>query len=155
MSRPVDSTDARDAAREQLQLAMRLHAEDRIDDALAAARRAIEIDPSFADAHSYLGSTLVTRKRSYRAGLASLERARDLQPDDVDIRYTLAWSYEYVAHEQSGAGRRAAGVPSPDELRERAIEEYRACLALDPEPGLRDDIEKLLERLEIELEGRA
>jgi tetratricopeptide (TPR) repeat protein len=126
--------------------AMRLHAEDRIDEALAAARRAIELDPSNANAHSYVGSTLVTRKAAYRAGLESVDRASQLAPDDAYIRYTTGWCYEYVAHEQER--RASAGLPATAELRVRAIAEYRACLALDPPADLRDDVEKLLDRLD-------
>lgn len=137
-----------DEARAELRRAMALHAQDRIDEALAAARRAVALDPSSADALSYLGSTLVTRKRDYRAGLRALEQARDLAPGDPFIRYTLAWCYEYVAHEWPRGRRTPEGLPTIDELYALAVAEFRACLAAGPDPGLRDDVLKLLDRVD-------
>ncbi len=134
-------------ARAELQRAMNLHAEERIDEALAAARRSIAIDPSYADALSYLGSTLITRAGDYRKGLRLLERAREAAPDDPFIRYTLGWCYEYVAHEWPPGRPGPNGFPGVDELYRRAIAEFRACLAAGPDPDLRDDVVKLLEHL--------
>lgn len=137
-----------DEARAELRRAMALHAQDRIDEALAAARRAVALDPSFADALSYLGSTLVTRKRDYAAGLRALERARELAPDEPFIRYTLAWCYEYAAHEWPRGRPTPEGLPRVDQLYRLAVAEFRACLAAGPDPDLRDDVLKLLDRLD-------
>ena len=143
-----------DDARAELRRAMQLHAEERIDEALAAARRAIALDPACADALSYLGSTLVTRKRHFRGGLSALERARDLAPASPFIRYTLGWCYEYAAHEVKRRGTVPAGLPEVDELYARAIAEFRACLATGPDPDLRGDVEKLLELLGEDIDGQ-
>lgn len=137
-----------EAAGAELQRAMRSHAEGKIDAALAAARRAIALTPEMADAHSYLGSTLVTRKRRFAEGLRALEQARHLAADNPFIRYTLGWCYEYVAHELA-PGATPEGLPSRRELYRRAIAELQACLAAAPSPDLRDDAEKLLERIEV------
>ena len=136
------------AGRTELQRAMRLHAEGDIEAALEAARRAIALAPALSDAHSYLGSTLVTRKRRFVEGLHALEQARLLAPDDPYIRYTLGWCYEYVAHELA-AGAIPPGLPSRRELYGRAALELQACLAAGPGPDLKDDAEKLLERIDM------
>ncbi|MSQ61458.1 MAG: hypothetical protein EXR43_02620 [Dehalococcoidia bacterium] len=137
-----------EAAGAELQRAMRSHAEGQIDAALAAARRAIALAPELAETHSYLGSTLITRKRRFVEGLRALEQASELAPDDPFIRYTLGWCYEYVAHELS-PGAAPRGLPPRRELYRRAASELHACLAAGPGPDLRDDAEKLLERIEV------
>ncbi len=143
-----------EAAGAELRRAMRSHAEGQIDAALAAAHRAIALAPELADAHSYVGSTLVTRKRRFVEGLRALEQARQLAPDDPFIRYTLGWCYEYVAHELA-PGASPEGLPSRGELYRRAVVELEACLAASPGPDLRDDAEKLLERIEVDAVGAA
>ncbi len=134
-------------ARLALRRAMALQAEERIDEALAEARRAVALDPASAEARSYLGSTLVTRKRGFREGLAELERARDLAPGDPWVRFTLGWCYELIAHDWPAARPMPEGVPPVAELYRRAIAEFYAALEAGADAGLADDIKKLLDRL--------
>jgi tetratricopeptide (TPR) repeat protein len=131
-----------DEARRLLRKAMALHERGDIAGALAEARRALDAAPGFADAHSYLGSTLVQRQGRYAEGLAELERARGLAPDDAAIHYTLGWCYEFVAH---GLSRRpsAEGL-DPLVLYAKAEQELRRCLELKPEGKLKDDAQDLL-----------
>lgn len=143
----LDIVARHDASRQALLRAMELQAEERIDDALSEARRAVELDPASADALSYLGSTLVTRKRRYREGLDALERARDLAPDDPWTRFTLGWCYELIAHDLPRGRPVPRGVPSIEELKQRATLELRAALEAGADEGLADDIKKLLDRL--------
>ena len=127
------------------------HEQGDIAGAIAEARRAIELAPDFADARSYLGSTLVTRQGRYADGLAELERAREAAPDDPSIYYTLGWCYEFVAHgvsrkpKPSAKGGSASGRGfDPQELY-RKVEAYlRRCLELDPPGKLKDDARDLL-----------
>ena len=58
----ANETPTPQAARDHLKSAMALHEQGDIDGALALATKAIEASPDFADALSYLGSTLITRK---------------------------------------------------------------------------------------------
>lgn len=109
--------------------------------AVAEARRAIALAPSFADAHAYLGSTLVQRLGRYTEGLAALERARDLAPDDPAVHYTLGWCYEFVAHR---ASRRPLPGLAPDALYGKAEAALRRCLELQPEGKMKDDAQDLL-----------
>ncbi|MEI6136878.1 MAG: hypothetical protein WCQ48_05615, partial [Chloroflexota bacterium] len=62
-------------AQQALRDAMDLHARGSIDAALAQAREVVERWPGYAQALSYLGQTLVTRKRRFADGLAVLDRA--------------------------------------------------------------------------------
>lgn len=129
------------AARDLLRSAMARHEQHDIDGAIAEARRALELAPEFADARSYVGSTLVTRAGRYREGLDELGRAREAAPDDAAIHYTLGWCYEFVAHRVS---RRPRPGFDADELYRKAEQYLRRCLELDPDEGIRGDAKDLL-----------
>ncbi len=129
------------AAREKLRAAMALHEQGDIAAALAEARQALELAPDYADARSYLGSTLVTRRGRYAEGLAELERARDAAPDDPAVYYTLGWCYEFAAH---GISRRPRKGLDTRELYSKAEAYLRRCLELRPEGKLKDDAQDLL-----------
>jgi len=129
------------AARDLLRAAMARHEQGDIAGALAEARRALELAPDFADARSYLGTTLVTRQGRYAEGLAELERAREAAPDDPAMHYTLGWCYEFVAHRVS---RRPQPGLDPRELYRKAEAYLRRCLELNPQGKLKDDAEDLL-----------
>jgi len=120
---------------------MALHAQGDIDGALAEARNAIEAAPEFAEAHSYLGSTLITRKGRFAEGLEALARAEDASPDDPTLQYTLGWCCEFVAHRVS---RRPQPGLDPGELYRRAEAHLRRCLELEPDAKIRDDAKDLL-----------
>jgi tetratricopeptide (TPR) repeat protein len=128
-------------ARDLLMQAHALHSERRVDDALAAARRAIELCPDYVDAWSYLGTTLITRKLAYAEGLA---------PDDPGIVYGLGWCYEFVAYRLE---RDPAPYRDPIDLYHLAAEKLQRCIDLDPEQGLREDAADLLAAIEARLEG--
>src|SRR5688500_3277396 len=141
---------AQDGARARLREALALHASERVDEALAAAREAIALDPTLGEAHAYLGNTLVTRKRAFDEGIAELEQAARLRPDDPGVWYTLGWCQEFaanaLAHPRSS--RREAPLRlTPDELYAAARASMLRALTLDPEPGLRGDIEDILDVL--------
>ena len=140
-----------EAARERLRAAMARHTQGDIAGALAEARSALELAPDFADARSYLGSTLITRQGRYRQGLAELERAQETAPEDAAIAYTLGWCYEFVGHRLSRRRQRSAkggsasgGGLDQAELYRRAESCLRRCLELNPEGKLRDDAKDLL-----------
>lgn len=127
-----------------------LHSEGRIDDAIAAARQAIELDPAYVDAWSYLGTTLVTRKLRFEDGLRALEKAYELAPDDAGIVYGLGWCYEFVAYRLEKAGGRP--YRDPIELYRLGAAMLQRCIDLNPERGLREDAEDLLASIEARLE---
>ena len=129
------------SARELLRSAMALHEQGDIAAALAEARQALELSPDYADARSYLGSTLVTRRGLYAEGLMELERARDAAPEDPAVYYTLGWCYEFAAH---GVARRPRKGLDSQELYDKAEAYLRRCLELRPEGKLKDDAQDLL-----------
>jgi tetratricopeptide (TPR) repeat protein len=131
-----------DEARRRLRAALALHEQGDVDGALDEARLAIELAPDFADARSYVGSTLVMRKADYRGGLAELERAAELAPDDPAVHYTLGWCCEFVAHRLSR--RPGASGLDPQALYRQAEQALRRCLELDPPGKLKDDAKDLL-----------
>lgn len=120
---------------------MARHERNDIAGAVADARQAIELAPEFADAHAYLGSTLVQRLGRYEEGLAELERAVELAPDDPAAHYTLGWCAEFVAHRVS---RRPQPGIDPQELYQQAEQSLRRCLDLHPQGKLLDDARDLL-----------
>jgi len=125
---------------------MALHARDEIDAAVAAARQIVERAPDFCEAHAYLGNTLVARQRRFADGLAALERAAALCPDDAAILYTLGWCREFVANALEKP--RAPHQPVAQDaaaLYAATTEVLKRALTLDAEPGLRGDIEDILD----------
>jgi hypothetical protein len=82
------------------------------------------------------------RKGDYRGGLAELERAAALAPDDPAVHYTLGWCCEFVAHRLSR--RPAAGDLDPQALYRQAEHALRRCIELDPPGKLKDDAKDLL-----------
>ncbi len=129
-----------------------LHADQNIDDAIASARKALEVDPDYVDALSYLGTTLVTRKLAFAEGLQALERAAQLAPDDAGIVYGLGWCYEFVAYRLEH--QPAAPYRDPGELYHLAAAQLQRCIDLNPEQGLREDAEDLRAAIEVRLEAR-
>jgi tetratricopeptide (TPR) repeat protein len=131
------------------QQVLEFHAKGDVDGAIALAESGLAQWPDDVGLLTYLGSTLVARKRLYSRGLGYLERALTVAPDDPDLLYTAGWSYEFAAHElQRGRGRWATGAPAPiDDLLRQAESCLRRSIALQPDPGLRDDAIKLLETI--------
>jgi tetratricopeptide (TPR) repeat protein len=130
--------------------AKRLHAEGRIDEALAAAQGAIDAAPAYADAWVYLGTTLVTRRLAFVEGLAALERAVGLAPEDAGVHYSLGWCYEFVAYRLEKQETRP--YRDPVELYELAAAHLQRCIGLEPEPGLKEDAQDLLDAVQRRLE---
>ena len=137
----TSETPVPQAARDSLKAAMALHAEGDIDGAFALAQSAIDAAPEFAEAHSYLGSTLITRKGRFAEGLDALAQAEGAAPDDATLQYTLGWCCEFVAHRIS---RRPQPGLDPEELYQRAEAHLRRCLELNPDAKIRDDAKDLL-----------
>lgn len=122
---------------------MALHKQDDIAGALDEARRSLELAPGFADARSYVGSTLITRQGRYADGLSELERALESAPDDATLHYTLGWCYEFVAHRLARVAERPSNL-NPDELYAKAEASLRRCLELKPEGKIEGDAKDLL-----------
>src|SRR5215207_3757960 len=135
--------DEPETAAEYLKRAQRLHGEGRIDAAIANGRAALQMDPDYVPALSYLGTTLITRKLSFAEGLQLLERAKEVAPGDPGVAYSLGWCYEFVAYRLEKLGR--TPYRDPLELYELAVGELERCLTLEPEEKLREDAEDLLE----------
>ena len=120
---------------------MALHTQGDIDGAISEVRNAIAAAPGFSDAHSYLGSTLITRKGRFAEGLEALAQAETASPDDPTLQYTLGWCCEFVSHRVS---RKPQPGLDPDELYRRAEAHLRRCLELKPDAKIRDDAKDLL-----------
>ncbi|HLG10534.1 MAG TPA: hypothetical protein VI876_02140 [Dehalococcoidia bacterium] len=138
------------SAEDRLRHAQELHTEGRIEEAIAEARAALELDPEYVEGWMYLGTTLVTRRLAFAEGLAALEHAAQLAPQDAGVTYSLGWCYEFVAYRLE----KQATTPyrDPMGLYRLAAEELRRCIELNPEQGLKDDAQDLLDSIEARLE---
>ena len=142
LSHVTAGSGADNEATEHLRRAQALHAEGRIDEALGEAQNALSISSGHVDALVYLGTTLVTRKLEFGAGLEALERAAALAPEDPGVNYSLGWCYEFVAYRLEKQATQPYRDPS--ELYDLAAQRLQHCIDLDPEPGLKEDAEDLL-----------
>src|SRR3972149_6732582 len=65
-----------------LRRAQGLHADGKVDEAIAEARRALALAPDYVNALTYLGTTLVTRRLAYQEGLDLLQPAAAPAPGE-------------------------------------------------------------------------
>ncbi len=137
-------------ATELLAKAQELHTQGRIDEALTAAHAALEAKPHYVEAWMYTGTTLITRRLAFLDGLAALERASALAPDDPGVAYSLGWCYEFVAYRLEKQATKP--YRDPLELYRLAAESLRRCIALEPEQGLKEDAQDLLDSIEVRLD---
>lgn len=102
----------------------------RPQEAIAALKRALELDPENGDALNAYGEVLITAGRAQEA-IPFLERAAKLAPDDPRLHYRLALAYSSTSN-RSGA-RDALG----EALRSgQLFDERRAAETLAVEMGL-------------------
>ena len=135
-----------DEARLALRQVMQSHAGGDIDQALAAVRSIVERWPQYAQARSYLGQTLVTRKRKFADGIAELDRAVEVGSDDAYILYSAGWCREFVANAMAtgkGGGHQAV-EGTAEEMYASANELFLRALDADPDDQLLGDIEDML-----------
>lgn len=135
-----------DEARQSLRRIMQSHSGGDIDSAIAAARQVVERWPHYAQARSYLGQTLVTRKRKFADGLAELDRAVEVGSDDAYILYSAGWCREFVANAMAtgkGGGHQAV-EGTPEEMYASAHDLFMRALQADPDDQLLGDIEDML-----------
>jgi len=145
------STAPDEQARADLRHAMGLQAAGDVDAALEAARRLVARVPGYGEAWAYVGNTLVTRKRHFADGIAALELACTLRPDDPVLWYTLGWCREYAANAlgrpkggKAQSTDQHVGVDAPT-LYQQAKEAMLHALTLHPDEALRGDIHDILD----------
>ncbi len=124
------------------------HAARDIAGSIDLTRQALALDPDYPEALEHLAMLLVTRRHAYAEGLAAIERAVTVRPDDAGLWYALGWCAEFAAHEISRRGGGDAGTLGPRALYERAADAFRRCLALHPDGKLQGDAEDLLDHVE-------
>jgi tetratricopeptide (TPR) repeat protein len=137
-------------AADLLRQAHELHGQGDIAGALETARQALEAQPDYVEAWTYYGTTLITRRLVFPEGLEALERAAELAPDDPGVAYSLGWCYEFVAYRLEKQATKP--YRDPTELYRLAAARLRHCIALNPEQGLKDDAQDLLDSIEARLE---
>lgn len=125
---------------------MQSHAGGDIDAAIAAVEAVVAQWPDYAQARSYLGQTLVTRKRRFADGIEELDRAVAICDDDPYILYSAGWCREFVAHAlaKPKGGPHQPVEQTADELYASAHALFMRALHADPDEQLQGDIEDML-----------
>jgi tetratricopeptide (TPR) repeat protein len=139
------SNDASNDPEALLLRAQALHAAGDINGAIELAHQALARDRHNIDTLVYLGTTLVTRRLAFEDGLALLERAYEDAPDDPGLNYSLGWCYEFVAYRLEKDARRP--YRDPVELYELAARHLQRCIDLNPDQGLKEDAQDLLDSI--------
>ncbi len=134
-------------AREALRVVMDAHSRGDVDVALEGVTDILERWPGYAQARSYLGQTLVTRKRRFADGLAELDRAVADGGHDPYILFTTGWCREFVANAlaKSRGGAHQPVPQSADDLYESARTILLRAHQSDPDERLVGDIEDMLD----------
>jgi hypothetical protein len=146
----MDEASIPDEAKQALRQVMQSHSGGDVDGALAAVAEIVERWPEYGQARSYLGQTLVTRKRRFADGLAELDRAVAVAGDDPYILYTAGWCREFVANALSTVGSRPKGgahqpvEQSAEALYASAHDLFMRALEAGPDDQLQGDIEDML-----------
>jgi tetratricopeptide (TPR) repeat protein len=124
------AADDATSALDWFELACQLDAEPgREQEALAAYARAVEADPSFADAHCNLGA-LHQNRGDREAARSCYERALGADPDHVEARFNLAGLLEEAGRDEA------------------ALAHYRAAARTDPTfPDVQLNLALLYERI--------
>jgi tetratricopeptide (TPR) repeat protein len=142
----ADQQPVPDDARAALRAVMQSHAGGDIDVAIAAVEAVVAQWPDYAQARSYLGQTLVTRKRRFADGIEELDRAVAICHDDPYILYSAGWCREFIANalaKPKGGAHQPVALTS-DQLYASANALFLRALHADPDDQLQGDIEDML-----------
>ncbi len=80
-------------AEAQTDLAYALWRQGHLDDALAASRAALQLDPRDAAAHRYAGRLVLLKDGNREEAIAHLEKAAQLNPEETDAHFDLLMAY--------------------------------------------------------------
>ncbi|MDA1010764.1 MAG: hypothetical protein O2888_04750 [Chloroflexi bacterium] len=142
----MDSAAVPDEAKQALRQVMQAHAAGNVNAALAAVDEVVARWPAYAQARSYRGQTLVTRKRRFADGVTELDRAVEMCNDDPYILYTAGWCREFIANAlaKPKGGPHQPVAESADVLYESAKQLFLRALNAGPDDQLQGDIEDML-----------
>jgi len=82
---------------------------DRLDEAIEAMQRVLELDPERADALNYIGYSWAERGENLEQAEQLIRRALEIDPDDGFITDSLGWVYYRMAEAQLAQSRREEG----------------------------------------------
>jgi SAM-dependent methyltransferase/Flp pilus assembly protein TadD len=138
--------------------ALSLHEQGRLDEAIAAYRKALARDPGLVVAHNNLGNALAGRGRTEEAA-AAYRRALDFNPRHVEAHYNLALLHERHGRHADAARSyeqviRLRPLAAPFNnlgncynalgLVDAALASYRRALALEDTPEIRANLARAL-----------
>jgi tetratricopeptide (TPR) repeat protein len=138
-------SDSTDEARALFAEARARHSAHDVAASVALTKQALALDPDYVEALEHLGMIEVSRRRRFDEGLALLQRAVDLRPEDAGLWYSLGWCCEFAA---DAIRRSRLGGADVAVLYRRAADAFCRCLDLRPAGKLADDAADLLELVE-------
>lgn len=142
--------EERKAAERELEKARLLLKRKMVDKALAAARQAVQADPSYAEAHVVLGNLLLeTSEEGAGEALGHFEKALELSPKDADARAGTA-RVKSIQGDHEEAARILEGAaqlnPKPEKLYYELGRVYERAGQFEKAVGAyRKALERLLE----------
>lgn len=94
---------------------------NRLNEAAAAYKQALQLDPSYFEASYNLGLVMY-EARSYRQSLAAWENALAIRPDSTDARYNFALALKAAGHPRDAANELEKVLASnPNETRAHLV----------------------------------
>jgi TolB-like protein/lipopolysaccharide biosynthesis regulator YciM len=83
---------------------------DAVPKAAAVAKRALQLDPQLAEAHTSLGFCELCKSRDWAGAEREFRRASELNPRTVPARYWLGWAYSCAGNHKTAIEYCASAV---------------------------------------------
>src|SRR5438874_7870785 len=115
-------------AYEQFLLGRRLESSDKVDAAIAAYKRAMQLDPAAAEIPAELSAVYLRQNRGPEA-LSAAEQALKINPDSREAHRVAGFVYAAMA-DPDRAGPRGAPADKADENLAKAIAHFEAAVDL-------------------------
>ncbi len=92
------------------QIGVQYGLQDRMDEAIEAMQRVLEIDPDRADALNYIGYSWAERGENLERAEQLIRRALEIEPEDGFITDSLGWVYYRMAESELAQSNREEGL---------------------------------------------
>jgi superkiller protein 3 len=133
-------------AYEQFLLGRRFEASDKVEQAIAAYKRAMQLDPKSAEIPAELAALYLRQNRAQEA-LATAEEALKIDPANREAHRVAGFVYASMIESERGTSQRAtANDAATDENLSKAIAQFEAAIDHppgEPDPNVRATLARL------------